>query len=218
LLDVTAFYIDWRDIILYIYGAGANLNGAAVRSQGAELLASYDPLPGLKLGYVAAYTQAEWTQLPADSSYLKGFQLPQVPKWNMSFSADYDWLLWSHWHAQLGANLRYVDRAWSLFVQGPPVTDPCTFGARPTIEKPAYSVLDLHAGIARDALTIKVFARNVFDERAILHSNLLGPCYVPGGVAGDGPAGDQAAAVPLQSEAFIVQPRTIGVGFEYLFH
>lgn len=215
LLNFTVFYIDWRDIILYNYGAGANLNDAAVRSKGAELLASYAPLPGLKLGYVAAYTQSEWTQLPAESSLLKGYQLPQVPKWSMSFSADFDWLLSNAWHAQVGTNLRYVGRDWSLFVQGPPsALGPCYPGGRPTIEKPSYSVLDLHGGIAKDALTIKVFARNVFDARAILHSNLLGPCGVGGGPYG---AGDQAAGIPVQSEAFIVQPRTFGVGFEYLF-
>ena len=69
-----------------------------------------------------------------------------------------------------------------------------SLGGGPTLENPSYSVLDLNAGIAKDRLAIKVFARNLLDTRAALHRNIVG-----------GP----------QAEDYIVQPRTIGVGFEF---
>lgn len=172
-----------------------NSNGGMVRSLGGELTASYTLLQGLTLGYVAAYTQAEFTQLPADSDILMGYQLSAVPKWSMSFSADYDWVLRNAWHAHAGANLRYVGREWDLFVRSR------SLDGYATTEFPSYSVLDLSGGVAMDRLTIKVFARNLFDTRGILGAN----------------PDDAYAGGPGQLETFIIQPRTIGVGFDYSF-
>ena len=95
-----------------------------------------------------------------------------------------------------------------------PLTGPEPWdGGFPTIESPAYSVLDLNGGVAIDRVTLKVFARNLLDSRAILHKRLVG--FFPADNSGLSKDGD--AAVPVQSEAFIIQPRTIGVGFDYSF-
>jgi outer membrane receptor protein involved in Fe transport len=108
----------------------------------------------------------------------------------MVTNADFDWMLSNTWHAHLGGSLRWIGRQWGLLVQSR------SFGGGPTIEKPSHSVLDLNAGIANDRLAIKVFARNLLDTRAALHNNIIGD--------------------PLtQAEDYILQPRTIGVGFEF---
>ena len=106
----------------------------------------------------------------------------------MVSSADFDWMLSNAWHAHLGGSLRWIGRQWGVLVESQ------SHGGGPTIEKPSYSVLDLNAGIARDQFAIKVFARNLLDTRAALHRNIVG-----------GP----------QAEDYILQPRTIGVGFEF---
>jgi len=54
-------------------------------------------------------------------------------------------------------------------------------------------------GIAKDRLAIKVFARNLLDTRAALHNHIIG----------------DDAGVPTQAEDYILQPRTIGVGFDF---
>jgi outer membrane receptor protein involved in Fe transport len=192
LFDVSVFYIDWTDIQVTDIASGADINGAQVTSRGGELISSYSPLPGLKLGFDAAFTQCEFTELdPAAGPILTGYQLPQVPKWSMASSADFDWPLGNVWHAHVGGSLRWIGRQWGLLVQSR------SLGGWPTIEKPSYSVLDINAGIAKDRLAIKVFARNLLDTRAVLHNNVIPP------------------DAPTQAEAYIVQPRTIGVGFEF---
>ena len=90
-------------------------------------------------------------------------------------------------------SVRWIGRQWGLLVQSR------SLGGDPTIEKPSYSVLDLNAGIAKDRLAIKVFARNLLDTRAALHSNLIGTMR----------------AHLRRRRDYILQPRTIGVGFEF---
>jgi outer membrane receptor protein involved in Fe transport len=190
LLDVSVFYVDWTDI--QVFGGSGIINGAQATSRGGELASSYSPLPGLKLGLNAAFTQCEFTEVdPAAAAILTGYQVPQVPKWSMVSSADYDWTLSNAWDAHLGGSLRWIGRQWGLIVQSR------SLGGAPTIEKPSYSVLDLNAGIAKDQFAIRVYARNLLNTRAVLHNNLIPP------------------GAPTQAEDYIVQPRTIGVGFEF---
>jgi len=191
LFDVSVYYIDWTNIQILNHDPNGwyIFNGAQAASLGGELISSYSPLPGLKLGFDAAFTQCEFTEVdPAAPYLLTGYQLPQVPKWSMASGADYDWMLSYGWHAHLGGSLRWLGQQWGLIVQSR------SRDGGPTIEIPSYSVLDLNAGIARDRLALKVYARNLLDTRGALHRNIVG-----------GP----------QAEDYIVQPRTVGVGFDF---
>ena len=69
------------------------------------------------------------------------------------------------------------------------------------MEMPAYSVLDLNASIARGPLMLRAFARNLTDTRAKLHAFVQGDPISP----------------PASLEARMLQPRLIGVGFDYAF-
>jgi outer membrane receptor protein involved in Fe transport len=189
LLDVSVYYIDWTDLVVAFEKP---VNAGTAKSQGGELVSSYSPLPGLKLGFIAAFTQCEFTEMAPPADFiLTGYQFAQVPKWSMASSADYDWAISNAWHAHVGGSLRWIGRQWGLWVQSQ------SLGGSPTLENSSYSVLDMNAGIAKDRLAIKVFARNLLDTRAALHSNLMPP------------------DAPTQAEAYILQPRTIGVGFEF---
>jgi outer membrane receptor protein involved in Fe transport len=188
LFDLSVFYIDWTDI--QVEATSGMINGAQATSRGGELISSYSPLPGLKFGLNSAFTQCELTEVdPAAAAHLlTGYQLPQVPKWSIATSADFDWMLSDIWHAHVGGSYRWLGRQWALGVESR------SHDGQPTIEIPSYSVVDVNAGVARDRLAIKVFARNLLDTRTALHSNIVG-----------GP----------QAENYILQPRTIGVGFEF---
>ena len=76
-----------------------------------------------------------------------------------------------------------------------------SLGGYPTTELPSYTVLDLNAAIARGPLSLKFFARNLTDKRAYLNSNVIVNDY----------------NTPVQIEHYILQPRTVGVGFDYVF-
>jgi len=198
MIDLTVFYIDWKDIQLTDQVDGWFwINGGTAVSQGVELASSWSPLQALRLGYNAAYTQAELTKLvPAVQYYMTGYQLPQVPRWIMSFTADYDWAITDLWHAHVGGACRWTGPQWALDVQSR------SHGGEESLELPAYSLLDLNASVSKGPLTLRAFARNLSDSRASRHSH---------------PPGIDPATMIAEWETFVVQPRTIGIGIDYAF-
>jgi len=198
LFDLTVFYIDWDNVQIPTGDApyGYTTNGGQGRSEGLELTSALSPLSGLTLGLIAAYTEAGLTHVaPGPPLYvLSGYQISNVPKWSLSFTADYDWQLTERWHAHLGGVLRWVDQEWGTAVYIASIES----GA-PAALLPSYSLLDLNASIVKGPLTLRAFARNVTDQRAWLNAAF-----------GSGPP-----AAPNQSAVTIVQPRTIGVGIDY---
>jgi outer membrane receptor protein involved in Fe transport len=203
LIDLSVFYIDWRRIQILVSNgtAGFLANAGHATSQGFELTSSYSPLQGLTLGYNAAYTQCAFVSvIPAANYVLTGYQLSNVPKWSMSATADYAWALTNTWRAHLGSGFRWIGQEWS---GNGAVESRSSFGY-PAVVLPHYSVLDLTAGIAKGPLTLRAFARNVTDQRAYLQSVTIAD-YVAN------------PPTPVEINSRLVQPRTIGVGFDYSF-
>jgi iron complex outermembrane recepter protein len=126
---------------------------------------------------------------------LTGYQQTQVPKWSMSFTADYDWALMGDWHAHVGGAWRRIGPLWTLLVESR------SLGAGPTLELPAYSIVDLNTSLATGSMVLRVYARNLTDTRASRHGHLN---IDPSGTMG-------------YNEDFMVQPRTAGVGVDYSF-
>jgi iron complex outermembrane recepter protein len=202
LLDVSVFSMDWDSMELpntnTPTAASYTANGGDARTKGLELTSSLTPLRGLTLGYNAAYTQAAFTSVNPGLQYLvPGYQLSNVPKWAMSLTSQYDWALTSAWRAHAGGGWRWIDREWgsSSAVQSR------ALGGAPTIELPSYTVLDLNAGAAKGPLSVKLFARNLTDRRAYLQSNVI----------------VDRTDTPVQVAHYVLQPRTLGVGFDYTF-
>jgi iron complex outermembrane recepter protein len=202
LFDATVFYMDWTNMELpntnTPTAASYTANGGDARTKGLELTSSLSPLEGWTLGYNAAYTEAAFTSVNPGLQYvLPGYQLSNVPKWTMSLTSNYEWALTGAWRAHVSGGGRWVDREWgsSSAVQSLAV------GAAPTVELPSYTVLDLNAGAAKGPLSVKVFARNLTDRRAFLQSNVI----------------VDHTDTPVQIEHYLLQPRTIGVGFDYTF-
>jgi iron complex outermembrane receptor protein len=203
LFDLTMFYIDWNNVQIPSGDAplGITTNSGHGRSEGMELTSAISPFSGLRLGYIAAYTEAGLTRVdpaapaPFPQFLLAGYQTPNVPKWSLSVTADYDWQPTGRWHAHLGGVFRWIDQEWGNVLAVASVE-----GASAAF-LPSYSVLDLNASIAKGPLTLRAFARNVTDRRAWLNASF-----------NSGPP-----TAPEQSSATIIQPRTMGVGFDYAF-
>ena len=202
LLDLSLFYMKWQNMELpdtnSPTAASYTADGGNARSTGMELTGSLSPLPGLRLGYNAAYTQSSFTSVnPGLQHILPGYQLSNVPKWAMAFTTNHDWVLTDAWLAHVGGGARWIDREWgsSSAVQSRPL------GGAPTDELPSYMVLDLNAGATRGPLSLKLFARNLMDKRAVVQSNVI----------------VDHADTPVQIEQYLLQPRTVGVGFDYSF-
>jgi outer membrane receptor for ferrienterochelin and colicin len=195
LADLSVFYIDWRDMQLGS-SAGFLVNGAWATSRGFELTTSYSPMSNLQLGYNAAYTRGELDRTtPSTNVLLTGYQLPSVPKWSMSGTAQYTWPLGGSWRAQLGGALRWAGEHYTSGVASR------SLGGSPVPVVPSFAALDAYSQITRGPVAFRVFARNLTDKRAYLTRFAV----------------TDAANDPIQIVDKLLQPRTLGVGVSYLF-
>lgn len=199
LIDLTLFRLDRARTLTTVYQSGvfyAAAGAGDATAQGLELTSSYTPLRGPTFGYNAAYTQCAFTRVsPAAQYQLTGFQLENVPTWNMSFTVNYDWTLPNLWRVHAGGDFRSVGQEWAAYVQSR------SLGGYPTTELPSHTVLDLNAGITKGHLSVKFFARNLADKRAYLNSLVVVNDYNK----------------PVQVENYLLQPRTVGIGFDRMF-
>ena len=199
LVDLTLFYLNRDRTLINVYESGV-FNSAAdagdATAEGLELTSSYTPLRGLAFGYNAAYTQSAFAHVSPYAPYqLTGFQLESVPKWDMSVTVSYDWMLSNLWGARAGGDFRSVGQEWATYVQSR------SLGGYPTTQLPSYTVIDLNAGVARGSMSLKFFARNLANKRAYLNSLVMVNDY----------------NTPVQAENYVLQPRTVGIGLDYTF-
>ena len=147
-----------------------------------------------------------------------GDRLPNIPEFSGSFTADYYFPLWgghretapvagagqdakelvqpsgptrsAGWTGHLGLGVRYVGETKSEVASSP--------NAFP---QDSYAALDLGADVSNGLYTIRIFARNVTDERA--YGTVFPITDIFGTV-------DHLSAVPIE-------PRTVGIEFDFRF-
>ena len=193
MLDMALYDIEWEDIQV---SAAANglaylANGGKARSGGMEFSTLYSPIAGLRLGLNGAYTNARIIEDIPSLGGVSGARLGAIPKWAASATADYSWPVFSGWTARVGGGLRYVGDTFSGLED--------TFGSFP---QDSYNVLDLNADMSNERWTVRLFIKNLTDER--VYTNLTA---LPNALTGDV---NKVVGVPLQ-------PRTIGIGFDAKF-
>ncbi len=215
IFDITGYHLDWTDIQVpsVVNNISVLANGGEATSNGVELSLGVRPITGLEIGLNGSYTDSTFdTDVPSLSA-TAGERLPNIPQWQGSITADYYFPLWgahsqpvatsgkdaktvvpgitqkAGWNAHVGAGLRLVGDRRST----------PTFGQDFPLD--SYAALDLNADISNDHWTIRVFAKNVTDERAYqsidAFSTLLGTI-------------DHLQGVPIQ-------PRTIGAEVDFRF-
>ena len=88
---------------------------------------------------------------------VNGEGYPDAPVWGASVDAEYDWSLPNDIDAFVGANVNFTGSTHTSFVWQHPVPvasyDPLTV--------PAYTLLDLRAGIAKGPWRLMVWGHNV---------------------------------------------------------
>jgi len=178
-------------------GIGGNGNADTAISQGVEWEASLTPLDGLTVRWSGAYTNAELT---ADAPLVNGLQtlgpqaidgapLPYTPEWATTLAVDYEWTVLGDATAYVGGDVRYTgDRVASF-------TPPNPFGQFSRVELPAYTIVDLRAGVDFERYGVELFARNVGNDDS--------PVSFGGAFAA--------------SQALVTRPRTIGVSLSARF-
>jgi outer membrane receptor protein involved in Fe transport len=192
-LNAAMFDIEWDRIQIteQADGIGYLANAGSARSKGLEASALYMPLPGLRIGFNGAYTDAKLTQDAPTLGLRNGQRLPSVPQWTGSAIMDYGFPLGGGWSGRVGGGLRYVGATKSA----PAYNDI-------PLSQDGYTALDLNADVSNDRWTLRIFVKNLLDKRAYTTLTAL-PNALTGEVV-------KVNGVPLA-------PRTIGIGFDYWF-
>ncbi|GHC08719.1 TonB-dependent receptor [Thermomonas carbonis] len=221
-VELAVFRIDWEDIqvISTFDGASGLVNGGTATSQGIEFSSLFQPTANLRLGFNAAWTDAELTEdfptlvVPSDPyivnllSGLGGDRMPYTPKLSFSATADYFIPLGGNgWEAHIGGGYRWVGDRVNGTTEREVILDGATMTpVQTTVTAPlkldSYGAFDLYAGVSNDHWSIRAFLKNAGDRRAYstvaAHEN-------------------QLTGVTEELVAAPIQPRTFGIEVDYRF-
>ncbi len=193
--ELAAYHIDWRDIQLFevVNQIGINANGGKARVNGLEFSGALRPVPGLTLSANGAYTDAKLKDdTTPDVGGLAGDPLPWVPKWSGAVHADYQFPIGPTVDGFVGTSVSYVGKRVAEYNNR-------HLDDKSLIRIPAYTEVDLRAGVIVGRFTIEAFAHNLFDKRGLVDAgsfpSLVAPPVVPNGGA----------------SASAIRPRTFGL-------
>ena len=196
-LNLSAFYMDIRDLQLIVTAGSCSsrlvFNVPDARSTGLEAELTATPSDRFDVSVSASLSDSELrstltsTSSTGEVSVVSGIEegnrLPSVPRFSAAAAATYRWPLRPRLSAfvtgafnHVGSRITQIDD----HVEGIGTVDLTSFGEN-TIggpltqstftfdpELPAYSLVNLRAGVTRDEWEIALFVNNLTDERAFL--------------------------------------------------
>ena len=164
-IDLALFWNEWNNIQIQTGVAGFQgfVNGPSARTRGVELSTLWRPVHGLTFGLNGAYTEANLTGDAPAAGAVNGDELPFVPKWTGSFTADYNWAIMDGWTADVGPAVNYIGSRMSGFVgNGTTING---YGVR----IPSFTTLNLNAGVTHGPVTFQAFIRNIGNSHGIVY-------------------------------------------------
>ncbi len=184
-IDLSGYYIDWRNIQLLSPVAGVTnfANGPGAHIKGAELTLTARPDRGLIATGNLAYNDGNLTEAVPLLGARKGERLPNTPHVTASVNLDYT-LFSSPLKPTIGGTLRFASDSR------------VSFDASPSLRQyklPSYETVDLRAGLSFGRVDAQVYVQNLFDT----HGQLAGQTILS---QLGGPA-----------QVLILRPRTIGL-------
>jgi outer membrane receptor protein involved in Fe transport len=201
-LQASAYYISWtkiqQNVGLPDCGEAFIDNLGAAVSKGFDLQVAAQVTDNLKLGGFAGYTDAYYPNTvfgaaaPLENA---GDHLAGVLPWTYAVNAEYRGKIiniWSGSEDYLRADFRWLGR--------PPAGDPTLPNYIAFLDlhrDPAYSLLNLRAGITKDRWDISLFINNATNSNPLISI-------------------DNSANGNLYS-ALRIQPRTVGITAYYRF-
>ncbi len=186
-IDLTAFYISWKDVqVLSVLGAfGFNGNAGSAVSKGVEWNLTWVPLNGLKLNATGSYQDSRLTADAPGIGGAEGDFLPYVPTVSSSVNIDYRWNVTDRFRAYVSGTWSYIGERYTSFAPAGGVTSS-------HVQLPGYNTGSLRAGLEDDRYSLELFINNIGDSHALTY-------YANQGGANE------------TGQAAIIQPRTIGL-------
>jgi iron complex outermembrane recepter protein len=198
------FYIDWKDIPTTIFSPITRtdyiINAPKARNYGVELELTMRPTEGLNVNFGVTVLSAQYSEnyrFPNTATgaalvdIRKGERLPNVPDITLSSAINYEWSIGDDATARIGANTSLVSkRSQSI--------------NNDVASLEGFVNAGLSAGINFSKFDVSIFARNLFDTRALNSNFPRGNEAVAGGFS----------AINLKS---YIQPRTIGANVQVKF-
>lgn len=190
-LEAAIYDVEWKDIqqAKAVNGVSVLVNAGKARVRGAEVALDWRPDELWSLRGSAAYIDGRFTEDSPSQGTMAGARLPDTAHFYGSLQLNRNFRVLEH-PAYAGATVRYVGQR-NAGVQGSTTLTPYTL--------PAYSLLDLQAGVDAGRFGLALYVRNVLDKRAQLSAN--------------------TALVPLGGNpgVSVVQPRTFGATLSMTF-
>ena len=184
--ELAVFHIDWEDIQVFTSTAGFSGMGNAgrARSQGLEWTLRAAPTQQLSVSAALSLVDAQLLEDgPPDVGGRRGDRLPDTARVSLALQGDYQLELFGR-PASLGATARHTGDRVNAFAGNP---------GMPQYRLPAYSTLDLRAGMEFGSTRIGLYARNVTNAR------------------GQVSAASALSALGAPARVALTQPRTVGV-------
>jgi iron complex outermembrane recepter protein len=190
------FYIDWKDIptgATAPSGAGFTFNGPKARTIGGEAEIILRPAKGFDFSMGLTVLDAKFAANFNENDVIvnKGDLLPNVPKYTVNAALNYEWSIGTNSTAHFNANVAHISSRRETADQG-------------VAPLPGFVTAGLSAGIDFGKVDISVFARNIFDERALIGNSAVGN-EISGG------------SLFEQRRLSFIQPRTIGASVQFAF-
>lgn len=189
-LDVAVYDVEWKDIqILSIVQTpagpvGINGNSGKAQSRGVEWNFSFQPMEGLSIGLLGAYTNAKLTRDAVGLGAFSGDKLPYVPDVSATLNLDYRWHAFGEFTGSAGASWSYIGTRYTGFSPSASV--------EAHVKLPTYETLQLRLGMDNGRYNAQVYADNLNNSRGITEFANYG-------------------AINQTGVATFVRPRTFGV-------
>ncbi|HWG71815.1 MAG TPA: TonB-dependent receptor [Steroidobacteraceae bacterium] len=177
--NVAVYKIDIFNMqVAELFGAGGafsgvgNAAGKDAESKGVELDVTARPIDGLVVVLGGNYTDAKLTKdlsgatdasIDVGSLAVKGTPLLNVPKWNASLSADYNFPLTADYRASVGGDAEYTGTVQQTSYDNEPY-------ANFNVPLPAYTLVNLRASVYWKEYQAQLYVTNAFDRNAEINA------------------------------------------------
>ena len=211
-LNSSLFYLDWSNIqqtvVLPTCGFTYTANVGAAAVKGAEFEGRWSPASGLTLSASGTYADAYITKSAPGTQGQVGDPVEVSPKWVVNGSLEYNFNFLRAWPSFARVDYQWHGSQTQNFIRTITTdADPSTgasFGGQRTIANPAYlqqpyNQVNASMGIKFPSWSARIYVDNITDQQPLL--NLTN--FASGG---------------LQTTAYTLTPRTIGVSLSKSFH